>query len=82
MPNQKANYQVVERTAKRIVLQDVGPWDRYMTITNAAENVVEAEILNGLGPRRLFYYDSDGELTELLVKNGRFAGFAPARKED
>jgi hypothetical protein len=31
-----------------------------------------ASMLNG---RRLFYYDSEGELTELLVKDGKFAGF-------
>ncbi len=81
MRDQKANYLVRERTSKRIVLEDIGPWDRYMSITNAAESVVEAEVANGLGDRRLFYYDTDGELTELLVKDGRFAGFAPGKVE-
>jgi hypothetical protein len=75
----KANYLVKKISSEIIVLRDDGPWDRYMTITNAAESVVE-EINQhyGIGNRRLFYYDSEGELTELLVKDGRFVGFAPA----
>lgn len=78
MSKRKANYIVRERTAERIVLEDIGPWDRYMTITNAAETVIEEiELSYGIGTRKVLYYDSDGELTELLVKNGRFAGFAP-----
>jgi hypothetical protein len=72
----KANYSVKEVTDKRIVLEDLGPWDKYMTITNAAESVVEEiEQAYGIGNRRLFYYDSDGEFTELLVKDGQFAGY-------
>lgn len=77
MASREANYQVVESTDERIVLRDVGPWDRYMTITNAAESVVAG--LGDIGNRRVFYYDSEGELTELVVKNGQFAGFAPGR---
>lgn len=77
MSDRKANYTVVERNSKRIVLRDQGPWDQYLSITNAAESVVETEVLNGLGTRRLFYHDSEGELTELRVKDGKFAGFAP-----
>ena len=78
MSDQKANYIVRERTEERIVLEDIGPWDRYMTITNAAETVIaEIERDYGIGTRKVLYYDSDGELTELLVENGRFAGFAP-----
>ncbi len=76
MVNKEANYMIRDRTDERIVLQDIGPWDEFMTITNAAEWVIES--LGDIGGRRVFYYDSDGELTELLVKNGRFAGFAPA----
>ena len=78
MRDQQANYLVKEKTDQRIVLQDIGPWDRYMTITNAAESVLAS--LGNTGNRRVFYYDSDGELTELLVKNGHFAGFAPVNQ--
>ena len=77
--DRRANYRVIEKSKERIVLKDIGPWDRYMTITNAAESVVLEVDRNflGIGTRRLFYYDSDGVMTELIVKDGKFAGFAP-----
>ena len=78
MREQRANYEVLENTPDHILLQDIGPWGKYMTITNAAESVVqEVDQKYGIGSRRVFYYDSENELTELLVKDGRFAGFAP-----
>lgn len=73
-----ANYIVQQASETRIVLKDIGPWDRYMTVTNAAEAVVaELDRNYGIGDRRVFYFDSEGELTELLVMGGRFAGFRP-----
>jgi hypothetical protein len=75
-----AHYQIFEANDERIVLEDIGPWDRYMTVTNAAESVIE-ELGNqygGIGNRRVFYYDSEGVKTEILVKDGKFIGFAPA----
>ncbi len=78
-----ANYKVIKNTPERIVLVDLGPWDQYATVTNAAENVVaEIEGIYSIGSRRVFYYDSEGELTELLVKDGKFAGFKYAAAED
>lgn len=73
----QANYEIVEDTPARIVLRDLGPWDKYMTVTNAAESVIEelARRLGGIGDRRVFYYDSEGTLDELLVKDNVFAGF-------
>ena len=51
-----------------------------LTITNAADTVIEeVEQQIGIGNRRVFYTDSEGEWTELLVEGGRFAGFAPGR---
>ena len=80
MIDRKANYLIEVLTAERIVLRDVGPWDKYMTITNAADTVIEeVEQQIGIGNRRVFYTDSEGEWTELLVEGGRFAGFAPGR---
>ncbi len=74
-----ANYVIRENTKERIVLEDIGPWDKFMTITNAAEETIEeVERKYSLSGRRLFYYDSEGELTELLIKDGYFADFAPA----
>ena len=72
--SRNANFEIVSQADDRLVLCDLGPWSSHLTITNDAEHVVEA-----MGPtlrgRRLFYYDSEGELTELLVKDGKFAGF-------
>jgi hypothetical protein len=84
----KANYRVEAINSKSIVLRDIGPWDKFMTITNAAEQVVVKIDTNfRLSGRRLFYYDTDGELTELLLKDdelGRkvFAGFKAAKPEE
>jgi hypothetical protein len=75
----QANYTVEHIDAKRIVIRDLGPWDMYQTVTNAAESVVdELSTSDRLVGRRLFYYDSEGDLGELLIKDGKFAGFAPA----
>ena len=50
-----------------------------MSVTNDAENVVESLAREGMLPagRRLFYYDSEGRLDEILVRDKAFAGFAP-----
>ena len=37
----KANYQIVETTDDYVLIEDIGPWDQYMSVTNAAESVVE-----------------------------------------
>lgn len=65
-------------TDKVLVIQDLGEWQHCPTVTNDAEWVVEqvARLLNG---RRLEYIDSEGQRDQLLVADGRFAGFAPAQ---
>lgn len=70
-----ANFFIVNQDAEKITIQDGGPWEVHLTITNDAEWVVEqmARHLNG---RRLFYIDSEGDRGQLLVKDGKFAGFA------
>ena len=62
-----------------LVIRDVGPWDRHPTVTNDAEAVVEELVSAGCLPpgRRLLYIDSEGRKDELLVEDGRFAGFSP-----
>jgi len=72
----RANYEVVEVAADHVTIRDIGPWDRHPTVTNDAEGIVD-ELASRLDGRRLFYYDSEGSLDELLVKDGRFAGFSP-----
>ena len=77
--NPGASYRIVRDVpGTSLVLQDLGPWDQHLTITNDAENVVTGLVALGklTGGRRLFYYDGEGELTELVVKDGRFSAFA------
>lgn len=67
-----------ESTAEALVIRDVGPWDRVPTVTNAIEEVIATLRDRCLLPpgRRLFYYDSAGELTEALInERGHFAGY-------
>jgi len=72
-----ANYNIIEISEDKVVLEDAGPYDQYMTITNAAEKVVnelfDTNILND--KRRLIYHDSEGDLTEIKIKNRKFDGF-------
>ena len=71
-------FEIVEDTADCLLIRDIGPWDRYASITNGAEEVVAA-LAPMLRGRRLEYYDSLGNRDQLLVREGRFAGFAPAK---
>lgn len=51
-----------------------------MSVTNAAEYVVE-DIFQKYGNKRIFYYDTEGILDELVHENGEFRRFAPYRGE-
>jgi hypothetical protein len=75
--SRRANYQIEKRTPAALVLRDLGPWDRFQTITNAAEDVVaELSAAGDLTPGcRLFYQDSEGDPTEIRLDGQRFAGF-------
>jgi hypothetical protein len=73
--NQKANYKIIVDAPGFMIILDIGPWDQYLSVTNAAESVV-CELNQQLAGRRLEYIDSDGERSELLVRDGKFAGFA------
>lgn len=81
--SRRAQFRFVERTPERVIIEDVGPWDRFPTVTNDAEAVVDQLVADEvLGPgQRLFYFDSEGTMDEIVVKAGRFAGFRPATKE-
>jgi hypothetical protein len=73
----RASYRIEEQTDEKIVIRDVGR--ECMSVTNDAEAVVRDLQRNGmLDKRRLFYYDSDGQLDELKHDGtGTFKGFAP-----
>lgn len=70
----KANYVVAYTDDTTVCIRDVGPWDRHLTVTNDAERVVD-ELWVALNGRFLKYYDSEGELGEIIVRDGKFAGF-------
>lgn len=73
------NFGIVSQQPGGVIIRDLGPWNKFPTITNDAERVlwrVKAEY--GLeDSQQLFYYDSDGELTEIRHYKGTFKGFAP-----
>lgn len=73
----KSNYIVISSDPEKVVLRDLGPWNTYMTITNDAENVVQHLYEMGAVREgtRIYYYDSDNELTELRHEDGAFIGF-------
>jgi hypothetical protein len=67
---------IVDDTDELLCIKDIGPWNIYMTVTNVAEQVVE-ELTERLGERRLECIDSNGQRDELIVEDGKFAGFKP-----
>jgi len=75
----RSNFTILSNSPDVIVLQDLGPWDHFQTITNDAENVVAYLYKSGrLVPptKQIVYFDSDGEATELKHDGmGNFTGF-------
>ena len=73
----KANINVVESTEKSLTIEDVGPWDTYKSVTNDVENVVEFLVKNKVlkEGQKLFYYDSNKFLDEIIVSQGKFVSF-------
>lgn len=76
-----AHYTILQNDPERkapLIIEDIGHRTG-MSVTNAAESVVEELVRDGYLPegRQLLYYDSEGDLDEILVKDGKFAGFAP-----
>lgn len=66
-----------------VLVRDVGHRDGLMSVTNDAEAVVQTllRVMVYLGeqpPGRIFYYDSDGHLSELGHDGAQFTRFEPA----
>jgi len=74
-----AKYDIESVTPDAVRIRDLGPWDKHQTITNDAEWVVEQLVKAGYlkGAQKLLYWDSQGDMDEIKVKDGQFAGFAP-----
>lgn len=82
--DRSANFTIVKADSEVLVIKDIGPWDQHLSVTNDAENVVKCLVKKGMLPpgRKLLYYDSSGQLDELVVKSGKFAGFRPGPKKE
>lgn len=72
----RARYSIAKETATSLTIRDESRRFGTMTVTNDAEAVVEhladQRLIDG---RRLFYYDSEDQLDELVHENGRFVRF-------
>ena len=80
MKHQLANFTIIQDDDTRLVLVDSGPWDKYPTITNSVEGIVEkltseTKITNR---QRLFYFDSEGDFAEIIIKKNKFHAISPA----
>jgi hypothetical protein len=78
-----ANFIISGIENDALVITDVGPWDKYKTVTNDIENVTkllwDKRLLidkNG-NQRRLFYIDSEGVKDEIRHEKGKFVKFIP-----
>lgn len=61
-------------TNECLVIRDIGDHTQCLTVTNDVEWVID-HLPESLCGRRLEYYDSNGDRDEILVVNGKFAGF-------
>lgn len=79
----RARFHVMRDAPGVLVLRDVGPWDVHPTVTNDIEAVIAHlfETAQLMPTQQLFYIDSGGSLTEVYVKDGKFAGFGPNASE-
>lgn len=74
-----AQFKIIDATDQSVLIRDIGPWDQCFTVTNDVDNVVD-RLLPILGGRRLFYFDSEGELGEIVVENGTCEHFRRAER--
>ena len=75
----RSNYSIIKNDPKQsLYIKDIGPWDLYLSVTNDAEQVIQELVELGQLPtgRRLYCIDSMNIMGELLIKDGKFAGFA------
>jgi hypothetical protein len=79
----QANFEFITSkqcgACRRIVLKDLGPWDKHLTITNDIEGVIERLVAlvgrTDLENAVITYLDSEGIVTGAEVKKGKFERF-------
>lgn len=83
-----AMYSVIISRTEFVLIKDVGPWDEFLTVTNAAESVIQELFAEGhlhFLPR-LFYVDTDEQVDELRYSiegiKARFTGYGSILQED
>jgi len=70
-----AEFTIIYGTSKYVFIVDTGH-THTRSVTNDAENVIKTLYRDhGLGERRVFYVDSEGQIDEMLHKSGCFQGF-------
>lgn len=76
--SRSANFITIKNTDEELVIKDIGPWDTYFSVTNDIGNVVDYLVETGTlsSKQKLFYYDSDNQLSEVIVENNKFVRFA------
>lgn len=73
------SYEIIDnRPNSALIIRDIGNHGFQPTITNAVEDVVRELHRRDMLPnhRPLFYYDSDGLLSEIVHRDGAFVRFA------
>jgi len=75
----KFAYDIISNGVESIVIRDRCEQHQCISITNAAEDVIEDLFTNGLIHRgkQVFYIDTMNEMDELCHDGTRFTGFAP-----
>lgn len=75
----ECNFQLVANDDHWLVIRDIGPWDKFKTITNGADRLVPWLYSEGLLKplKQLFYFDSDNTCDEIVHAEGQFVRFAP-----
>jgi len=71
-----ARYLIMSIDNDQVTLADLGPWERFPTITNSIEEVLLDLKSKALLRPSVYYYDSENEKTEALHVSGVFKGFA------
>lgn len=76
----KCNFVIEANYLTYLLVKDVGPWDKYKSITNDVENLVEFLYERGmLHSNKVFeYIDSEGEKCRIQHLDGKFVSFSPS----
>jgi hypothetical protein len=83
MNHKRYNYNVILIQPEYVVIEDMCNIKGGMSITNAAEEVVDEILKNHLiNNRRIFYIDTDGFESELQHNGKEFTGFYDATHQD